>query len=208
MHTTLEDIRAALDSFEPTRLPKPENVKLRASVAIVLAGDSSAPSVCLIQRAERDSDRWSGQMAFPGGRGSKEDMDHRATAARETSEEVGLVLRDDMIVGELSDISLHRHGSAHEGVLSPVVYHLGGKLLAFTPEPGEVARAFWVPFNGLFDPERQVDYSFELQGHRMVFPGILHERQTIWGLTYYMLRVLAGHIGRQDELRPVEPVLR
>jgi len=204
--TTLDDVRVALAAHEPVRLPKPDNVKLRASVAIVFAGPPEAPAVCLIRRADREGDRWSGQMAFPGGRASESDGDHRATAERETLEEVGLDLEDATIIGELSDISLNRHGSANDGVLSPVVYYAGPAYHALSPEPGEVAKAFWVPYNALFEPERQIDYAFEFRGHKMIFPGIDHEGEVVWGLTYHMLRILAGHLGRQDELRPVEPI--
>src|SRR5262245_58224247 len=62
--------RAPVIGVEPDRWP--------AAVAVVFAPDPE--SLLLIQRAERQDDRWSGQMALPGGRWSNADPDLLATA--------------------------------------------------------------------------------------------------------------------------------
>jgi 8-oxo-dGTP pyrophosphatase MutT (NUDIX family) len=50
-------------------------------------------------------DRWTGHVAFPGGKRDPEDTDDRAVAIRETSEEVGLDLttNDYIYIGNLPE---------------------------------------------------------------------------------------------------------
>ena len=50
------------------------------------------PEIFYIKRALRKGDRWSGQMAFPGGKQDDKDVDDLDTAERETFEEGNVVL--------------------------------------------------------------------------------------------------------------------
>ena len=63
------------------------------------------PEVLFIKRAGRKGDRWSGHLAFPGGGRDAEDGDDRATAIRETREEIGLELTPEraISVGNLAE---------------------------------------------------------------------------------------------------------
>ncbi len=63
------------------------------------------PEILFIKRAGRAGDRWSGHTALPGGRRDAPDADDRATAIRETQEEVGLDLTrsDYLCVGNLPE---------------------------------------------------------------------------------------------------------
>jgi 8-oxo-dGTP pyrophosphatase MutT (NUDIX family) len=63
------------------------------------------PEVVFIKRAAREGDRWTSHVALPGGKRDPEDEDDKATAVRETSEEIGLDLngRDAMFVGNLPE---------------------------------------------------------------------------------------------------------
>jgi len=63
------------------------------------------PEVAFIKRAARVGDRWTSHVALPGGKRDPEDEDDRATAMRETFEEVGLDLnREDVLsVGHLPE---------------------------------------------------------------------------------------------------------
>ena len=63
------------------------------------------PEVLFIKRAARQGDRWTGHIAFPGGRRDPEDEDDAATSTRETKEEIGLDLNVEhcLRVGNLSE---------------------------------------------------------------------------------------------------------
>ncbi|KAI9287268.1 hypothetical protein BC943DRAFT_266123, partial [Umbelopsis sp. AD052] len=85
---------------------------------------SGGPELLFMQRATRTGDRWSGHVAFPGGKNEKDETDIE-TVVRETWEEVGLDLNtEDFIpVGRLDDREIT---SAQDGklimMLSPFVF--------------------------------------------------------------------------------------
>lgn len=63
------------------------------------------PETLFIKRASRIGDRWTGHVALPGGRRDPEDLDDRAAAIREASEEVGfdLTTEDCVFIGNLPE---------------------------------------------------------------------------------------------------------
>lgn len=63
------------------------------------------PEVLFIKRAARSGDRWTSHVALPGGKRDPEDASDKATAIRETMEEVGINLEDDdaLYVGNLPE---------------------------------------------------------------------------------------------------------
>lgn len=67
---------------------------------------SGTPEILYIKRASRLSDRWSAQVAFPGGRQEPDDENGLYTAMRETWEEVGIDLAENkefLEIGPLDD---------------------------------------------------------------------------------------------------------
>lgn len=63
------------------------------------------PEAVFIKRAARVGDRWTSHVALPGGKRDPEDEDDRATAIRETSEEIGLDISssDTLYIGNLPE---------------------------------------------------------------------------------------------------------
>lgn len=126
LHTTLKELASNPYPF----VPGPENVKKRASVALIIrinpnyshwpsrhippASDIDAffeqewvqhgeAELIFIKRAARKGDRWTSHIALPGGRRDPEDADDQAAAVREAAEEVGIHLTKDnsIAVGNL-----------------------------------------------------------------------------------------------------------
>lgn len=156
----------------------------QAAVAVVLAPGEEGLELAFIERAERTGDRWSGHMAFPGGRREPEDADLARTAARETAEEVGLVLPEP--IGRLAD----QHGRSTRGLVAAFVYALD-EPRTLTARPEEVAAADWISLRWLLDPANTT----RKRWFAIPFPGIEHRGRVIWGLTHRILGDLAARVG-------------
>ena len=181
---SLKDIRDALSGHAPDTGPS-EKADRNASVAMVLSEKPTGSlSALFIQRAEHPNDPWSGQMALPGGRVEPHDDTLHMAAMRETQEEVGLDLHEDMKLGRLHDIYGGRLTSQRLAVSPFVFYHPDPPEL--TPNY-EVADTVWVPLEYMGRPGNIEPYVFHLDPDARDFPSIQYEGYTIWGLTYRIL---------------------
>ncbi len=183
---SLPTIQRALDAHEPELV---EVAPRRAAVAMVLHQPDSGAGVevLLIERARREGDPWSGQMAFPGGRKDESDPDLRHTAIRETREEVGLVLEGAPVLGRLDDQSGSRAGRSETLVISGFVFEVEHR--SPTTPNDEVESAFWVPLSDLLDPALRIEYRHPPHPE-IVFPAVVvgdPDRHVVWGLTLRFL---------------------
>lgn len=187
-----DELRALLDQgYREEDNPSPAP---RAAVAAVFraGADADDPELLFIQRASKPSDPWSGQMAFPGGRKEQTDASPRATATRETGEEVGLDLTPARYAGALSELDGGRANGRHI-IVSAHGFWLPGPRPQLSPNH-EVADALWVPLSVLTDRERYIEYHYPPAA--MDFPGIQLDRddQVIWGLTLRLLSDLFARL--------------
>lgn len=159
---------------------------VRSSVAaIVRESEIGELEVLLIKRAESKGDRWSGHMALPGGREEKADNSVRATAMRETSEEIGLDLPENNYIGRLSDVMTLAHGTKKPMVVSPYVFRLAGQPKLQLNH--EVAEVVWLPLSFLADPDNRDSMRWEKNGVGIKLPCYHYNGYKIWGLTLRML---------------------
>lgn len=185
-------VRAALSAEGGTGVYE-RSVKKQAAVAVVLQVSVPDTRLLLIRRAERPGDPWSGHMALPGGHTEPEDVDLRATAIRETYEEVGLRLDVQSHLGALPSLQASARGVPIGTMITPHVFTLA-EPAALRPNQ-EVADVFWVPIGpmarGQYDDVKVV----VRDGRRLEFPAIRIEDHLVWGLTHRMLsdlfRILA-----------------
>lgn len=184
------------DLFERLSTRQANNLKLQfsdyACVAVILKGTTwDNLKVGFIQRAIHPADSWSGQLAFPGGRSeaSKDSTDFD-TALRETSEEVGITLTSNDLLGSLNDIQGRRAGILMDFFIRPFVFYIDHEVTP-TLDPTEVADFFWVPLKQLTAPERQTTLEYERDGHLLSLPAIQVDKEPLlWGLTYLMTQDL------------------
>jgi 8-oxo-dGTP pyrophosphatase MutT (NUDIX family) len=183
-------LEAALASRPPFRAP-PEAATARAAVALLLRVGGAGVELLLIRRAEREGDPWSGHMALPGGRLQAGDADLRATAARETREEVAIdVARGGRLLGELDELA-PRSARIPSIVVSPFVYHVPAGAEP-RPDPREVQAAVWVPVSELLHPDAVTEYLHEpAGGNTLRFPAFDARGYVVWGMTH---RILSGFL--------------
>jgi 8-oxo-dGTP pyrophosphatase MutT (NUDIX family) len=192
MRASLRDVRGALAVRGPE--PVGEPVASRAAVALILKPGSAGLEVLFIRRAERDDDPWSGQVGFPGGRKEPGDADLRATARRETFEEIGLDLaRDAELLGGLDEIRAMARGRPVDLAISPFVFHLrhGEDDVRLS---AEVTSVHWLPIDPLLGPEHQGRFEYRHAHEAVDLPCLRVGELVIWGLTYRMF------LGLRDRL--------
>lgn len=180
-----EDVRRALSS---ARLRAAGRAGARrAAVAALLhpALDTGVTSILLIKRSERPGDRWSGQMAMPGGRSQPEDDGLLATARRECCEEVGVDPGEDSLLGSMDPLAARPRLPGRGLVVHPFAFWLD-ELPPLTLQPSEVAASVSVPIHVLRNGARE---TIEWKRGPMSFrlPCVRYDGYTIWGMTLQML---------------------
>jgi 8-oxo-dGTP pyrophosphatase MutT (NUDIX family) len=168
----------------PEAGPIPEGTR-RAAVALVLRG-RTASEVLLMRRAEREGDRWSGQIGLPGGHADAGDRDLLATALREAREEVGLDLeRDARLLGRLAPVQAKARGALLSMWITPFVFHAAGEL---APVPGpEAVEVFWFPLARARAGELTSTHRYLREKEERVLPAWRDGERVVWGLTYEIL---------------------
>jgi len=189
---TLELIRHRFTTHEPSLAEQDHGVAQAAVAIIVHEPPSGRPELLFIERAVREGDPWSGQMAFPGGRWSASDRHLAETAARETREEVGIALADPL--GRLDDFEGARAAAPRSIVVSPYVFEVPARPPLELSH--EVASTVWVPLDWILSPDSAVLYPVRRETYGGTFPAVRFDRYTIWGMTYRILSSFVGVLGK------------
>ncbi len=175
-------------------LARPEDATgLRAAVAAIMREHAGRPEILFIKRAERESDPWSGHMAFPGGRRDADDETLLHTAQRETLEEVGLDLRDlARPVGRLPDLTPYS-AMPHPLTVTAFLFALDKPAELTLNE--EVAAAVWAPLESVLRGDNTTQFRWKRDGVDLLLPALDVEGNVVWGLTYRMLELLREAVG-------------
>ena len=185
-----DDVRRGLGARPASRVTGEVR---RAAVALVLRDGPGGVELLFIRRADHPDDPWSGQMAFPGGRAEPADPDARATAVRETEEEIGVDLsREADYLGDLDEVRAMARLRPVDLAISPFVFRLRGES-ALIPNH-EVRSVHWIPLDELVREERRGLMDYEYGGSTLQFPCLYVDDLVIWGLTYRMF------VGFQERL--------
>jgi 8-oxo-dGTP pyrophosphatase MutT (NUDIX family) len=166
-----------------------QEVTNRAAVAILLRFLRPGPDVLLMRRAERDGDRWSGHVSFPGGLADPADPDLLSTAARETREEVGIdLLTRARLLGQLDSMRARSRGELLSLAVTPFLFVQEQEV---EPRPsGEAQAVFWLPLDRAASGDLDGFYPYERDGVSIRLGCWRYQEQVIWGMTYEILRGL------------------
>jgi 8-oxo-dGTP pyrophosphatase MutT (NUDIX family) len=188
---TLLEVRRRLKGTACAREPEAPGDR-RAAVALLLR-ERSDLEILFIERAVREDDPWSGQVAFPGGRVDPEDADPLAAAIRESVEEVGISPSPESFIAPLDELRARRKTGVVPLIVSSYVFSVPPETEARISD--EVSEAVWIRAADLLDPRAPTSIEICLASGSAVFPAIRYGRFTIWGLTYRMLDIFFERAG-------------
>jgi 8-oxo-dGTP pyrophosphatase MutT (NUDIX family) len=136
----------------------------------------------------------SGQVAFPGGKVDRADVDVAAAALREAWEEVGLRREEAIVLGYMPT-----YYTGTNYLITPVVAVItpGGP---FVPNPGEVHSIFEVPLERVLDLSNYHELRASRGGKQMSTWHIDHDGHRIWGITANLTRRFRALLADEAEL--------
>jgi 8-oxo-dGTP pyrophosphatase MutT (NUDIX family) len=147
----------------------------RAAVLIPLARVNDDWHV-LYTRRTNFVDHHKGQVSFPGGRTDPDDVSSKATALRETFEEIGIQPEDVQILGALGE-----YLTVSNYLVTPFVGFFPWPY-TFTIHTPEVERVFTIPLDWLADPSHRQDM-VRMETGRGFITYLPYDGELLWGVT-------------------------
>lgn len=169
---------------------RPQNRTFRAAGVLVAFMETERGVDLILTQRSSALKHHPGQIAFPGGKVDPVDANETAAALREAEEEVGLSRENVEVLGILPF-----HETITSFQVTPVVARVKAPF-RFTPEPGEVAEVFTVPFDHIADPDRYIIEGRHFRGQFRRYFTVPWGPYYIWGATARMLRVLADRLAQ------------
>lgn len=186
-------IRRSLLESPGCRLLDDNGVQLpSASICIILKNDkaSSEPVVLMVKRRAIQSDPWSGDMAFPGGRRRKDDRDSYETVAREVSEETGIDLRNCTMLGTLDDVK----PNSIQMRVTPFVA-IATENTDVNLDGYEIVEYVWLPVQFFLNGSNLSTHTIERFGKKIEVTSLKYlEKYVIWGMSLRILNDLASRL--------------
>ncbi len=172
----LDDLKSTLSSPISTKLESDEKYQL-ASVLVVIYGEN--PIVVMTEKPKHMKFH-AGEISFPGGKFDANDSDLLETALRETSEEIGLTITREQVIGQLESVITLNSGF----LIAPFVSVIDE--IPPLSANSEVEQIFHIPLEPFLktmapdpDPSHNIIqemYTFEYQN------------QTVWGASARILK--------------------
>jgi 8-oxo-dGTP pyrophosphatase MutT (NUDIX family) len=184
---SLARVVSCLESRPHVEEECPEGVR-RAAVLLLLTDGPDGVEVLLTRRSHDVSDH-KGQVSLPGGAIDPEDVDSRAAALREASEEVGLAPARAQVLGRLDDY------------VTITGFHIVPWVAAIDdfedlgPRTSEIEEVFRFPLAYLADERHVLRVPWKRPGSNDDALFIPYGEQLLWGVTarilYRLLEILS-----------------
>lgn len=156
----------------------------RSAVLILFYPDNGKTKLFFIKRAI-DQTVHSGQISFPGGKYEKSDVDLKATALRETNEEIGIDPEQVTIIGSLSKLYIPPSNFD----VYPFVGFVRQKPVLKANH--EVQHILEIGFNELRKPAIRTEKTISHRiGKEVMVPSYSIQNEIIWGATAMMISEL------------------
>ena len=169
----------------------------KASVLVLFINDYIKKNSSILMIKRRDNLRkHPGQIAFPGGRKEKEDLNLEETAKRETEEEINLSREHFSIVGNFPKFFT---GTGY--VVTPFLGIIKSnsnwqKLLK--PNLSEVEKIFFPPTECLLSPKYHLREKPPINSSMSMTWAINYNDKNIWGLTARVLVTISAGLGLRE----------
>jgi 8-oxo-dGTP pyrophosphatase MutT (NUDIX family) len=161
------------------RLKSSSEQNADAAVAIIFRYNRGDLELLLVKRAEVPGDPWSGDVAFPGGKKDRQDVDILATVFREVKEETNIDLNSILYLGVTKLVCSSI--MPRVGILPLFYLQLKEQEIRINDE---LTSFFWVSLEKLRSSrDRSV-----VKG--MYVPVFQIDDDVIWGLTYRIIERL------------------
>ena len=154
---------------------------VKSAVMIVFFVDDNRLYFPLIKWTE-DGLIHGGQVSFPGGKSEKNDADIIDTAIRETWEEVGLCVKKENVIGQLTNLFIPV--SNYE--VTPVLAFCEG-IPIFKANATEVQYVILSDLNKLLNSEALKSKTMDFKGQKIVTPYYDIDGEVVWGATAMIL---------------------
>jgi 8-oxo-dGTP pyrophosphatase MutT (NUDIX family) len=158
---------------------------------------AGSPEVLLLQRQTVESDPWSGQISFPGGR-SKAGETSFQTAKREAIEEAGVDLDRCEIVGKMDDVF---PGNLSIRVTPFVI--IAPEATVVEIDHREIVDYFWISLDFFSSEKNSTVYTFSRLGKTIQTPSfVILGKHVVWGMTLRIILNLLSELGQFSREAP------
>lgn len=160
-----------------------DHAKVRHAAVLALFENRAGEAYILLTRRQKYRGVHSGQLSLPGGKREAYDRDYRATALRETHEEVGVAPESVVILSALSELYIPPSNFYVYPFLG-----LSPKAQKTVAQESEVRFIHRIAAADLLHPAHEVQREVRLsQGYKMTVPAFEIEGLLIWGATAMIL---------------------
>ena len=169
----------------------------QASVLVLFINDEIKKNSSILMFKRRDNLRkHAGQIAFPGGKKEKKDLNLEETAKRETEEEINVSSEEYNIVG-----SFPKFFTGTGYVVTPflgIIKSNSNWKKVLNPNLSEVEQIFFPPIIYLLSPKYHLRQKPPTKSSMSMTWKINYNNKNIWGLTARVLVTISAGLGLRE----------